>query len=763
MIAALALPSIIDVDKFRPQITQAVNDKINGELKLGKLHLSLWTGIDVSVDSVSLHINGQPKPVVESDKAYLEIPFWSLLTFSPRVTAVLIAPKVDVVKGKDAKLNIMALVKEGTPAQPSKPAQAASSSGLPAIVANASAGLRVKKGYLSFADEASGAKYVVDGFDVDVENLGLRRTVDASITLPLKVNTADMQVEGPVIAHAKITPDMSDAGDFSASGTAEVDASEMSFSLSKGMVKKSAKTTLTVSADFSGSQKEADLKKISLHFDKIGVDANGKIILQPKMITKMNVQTSGVDLASLEKFVPMLHEYALAGTARFQVKTDGPMEALTYSGQLEVSGGKAAYPAMLKAPISFGLQTKFSEKSLNLESVTVNGPSTDVLLKGSVENFKAPKFGFKLISKEINVDALMKSSDAKKTAEYFIPSLIPQAEAAPGHGKDKKKAPAHNAKGASVKATHAESDPAPAGNTGNPMLSLAKNPILENAAGTFNIAIGKVIAKGGTITDINANISLKNLALAVENASLKTCEGAVNAKFDANLKSPGLDFATSGTMKGLSAKAALTSYVPKFQNSLEGKLGANWNLKGRVYPQSAMMKALGGTMNLTAENGKLSTIDLKESIQGVMAKLPLLKGVSPPNIDQNFKSMRADMKFANGVITANPVEVVGTEKGVNLKGKSTIQEDLTQDTYVDVYDPNRLLPKEISNGKDVAMALHITGSVKNPQTDYGYTVGKLAKNVVKNQGADLINKALGNAGGDKGKEAVKGILKGLGF
>src|SRR5262249_41152592 len=135
------------------------------------------------------------------------------------------------------------------------------------------------------------------------------------------------------------------------------------------------------------------------------------------------------------------------------------------------------------------------------------------------------------------------------------------------------------------------------------------------------------------------------------------------------------------------------------------------------------------------------------------------------SIDQDFKSMRADLKFAGGTIDANPVEVIGSEKGVDIKGKSRIQEDLSQDTYVDVYDPHRLLPQEISNGKDAVMQVHVTGLVSSPKTDYGYTVGRLAKNVVKNQGkqliGDQIKKALG--GGDDKKSGVGGLLKGLGL
>ena len=45
--AALIVPLVVDVDKYRPQIQEATNQKINGSLELGKLKLSLWGQIRI--------------------------------------------------------------------------------------------------------------------------------------------------------------------------------------------------------------------------------------------------------------------------------------------------------------------------------------------------------------------------------------------------------------------------------------------------------------------------------------------------------------------------------------------------------------------------------------------------------------------------------------------------------------------------------------------------------------------------------------------
>ena len=54
LIALVVLPFVIDVDKYRPQIVNAVDERINGKLELGKLKLSLWGQVRVEVGGLTL-------------------------------------------------------------------------------------------------------------------------------------------------------------------------------------------------------------------------------------------------------------------------------------------------------------------------------------------------------------------------------------------------------------------------------------------------------------------------------------------------------------------------------------------------------------------------------------------------------------------------------------------------------------------------------------------------------------------------------------
>jgi uncharacterized protein involved in outer membrane biogenesis len=84
LVALVSVPLFVDVDQYRPVITAEANKRINGKLELGKLNLSLWGAIKIHAESIRLHVNGFPDPLVDTELFHLEIPFSSVITGSPR-------------------------------------------------------------------------------------------------------------------------------------------------------------------------------------------------------------------------------------------------------------------------------------------------------------------------------------------------------------------------------------------------------------------------------------------------------------------------------------------------------------------------------------------------------------------------------------------------------------------------------------------------------------------------------------------------------
>ena len=153
--------------------------------------------------------------------------------------------------------------------------------------------------------------------------------------------------------------------------------------------------------------------------------------------------------------------------------------------------------------------------------------------------------------------------------------------------------------------------------------------------------MGRITAYGAAFDQVNARVQLANLLLKIPEAGLKTFGGAIKANGEFDLKSPPLNYRSSGSVAGLSAKEAFKNYFPKYQNTLEGTLDSSWNVSVALYPSTVRMRSLKGTAKVAARDGSIKSVDFQESINAAMAKIPFLKNQKPIKMDNGFKIGRA--------------------------------------------------------------------------------------------------------------------------
>jgi AsmA family len=810
LVAIVSIPLFVDVDQYRPTIVSQANQRINGQLELGHLNLSLWGAIKIHADSIKVSVNGFPGAMLDTKQFHLEIPFLSVLSGAPQVIAVLDSPKISVVKEASGKMNVMELIKtvpaaptatpaapgaapaktsmvtDKLPAQvsaasakeaakkpaggkavnntvpkaesaapavpsapaapvaataPAAPAKPAEPMKVPALVAGAKLGLRITNGDLNYTDKLAKAEYQVIGLDVDARNLGLGSTMNLTIKAPVKGSSPTMSFEGPIEAVAEITPVLVNGVVKAAKGDVDFDATKLKVEMKGGVFHKTDSMPLTAKAQFDGNDKETVIKQLDLDFADMKIRGKGRVAREP-MAAKVEINSDPLNLAKVETFVPMAAAYGLKGTANLNVNVDWKPEALHANGDLQVTQGSVFMKEMLKAPLDFQIKAGFSENSFTLVKAALSGPDSELELTGNVKNFLAPQFSFALNGKSFNVDKtlVLPAAGAAKPKTASVLRLVDEAVAAEG------------AK--------------PAADV-NPMLELAKNPMILGAGGTVTAQLGRLTAYGANFDQINVRAQMQALKIGLQEASLKTFGGSIKSTGEFDLKNPGLLYHSVGTVSGISAKEAFTTYFPKFANTLEGTVDASWNVSGGAFPAATRIRSIKGGAKLVARDGAVKSVDFQGSINSALANVPFLHGKSV-HVDNGFKTLSCEIKFDNGTIKADPFEAQPRGQGFVLKGKSAIKEDLTQDTYVDVYDPQGQLPKEIQApaGKP-ALALHVTGPISSPQTDYGYTVSRLAqnagKNALKNGAAKALSGLLGgNKGGDQSNNNNSDPLKNAG-
>lgn len=795
LVAVVSIPLFVDVDQYRSYVTAEANKRINGQLELGKLKLSLWGAVKIHADSIRLKVNGFPEPLLDTKQFHVEIPFSSLLSGQPQVIAVLEAPKIGVVKEADGRMNVLELMPKGRSAEamvtdeavvaaaaaekkagaqknagakrkavpapvaesreavppaesrpsippPAAPAEdrvgtpppAAEPAKVPALLAGAKLGLRISEGDVRYLDKATKAEYQVAGLDLDARNLGLGSTMDVSLKAPLKGSSSTLSFSGPVTAEARLTPVLAGASVKSARGHLELDATALAVELKGGAFRKPSGMPLKATVQLDGNEAETLLRALDLQLSDFKLHGKGRVVAQP-LSARIDLTTDPgtIRLEKVQGFVPMAEPYQLKGVADFNADIDWKPELLKASGDLKVNDGSFFLKDVLQAPMQFKVQAGFTESSLNVTRAALSGPETEVELTGTVKNFLAPAFSFALSGKSFNVDKALVLP--KKTAASAAPwfALVPVA--------------------------HAEAPDV------NPMLGLAKNPVVAAASGTFTANLQRVVVYGALLEQVMARMNLQNMVLKVTEASLRTFGGTVRAQAEANLKSPGLGFSTQGSVASINAQNAFKTYFPKYERTLEGMVDANWNVSGAAYPAATRIRSLKGGAKIMAREGAVKSVDFQESINSAMQKIPFLKDQKPIKVDNGFKTLTAELRFDNGTIVAEPIEVLPRNQGFVVKGKSSILESLEQETLLDVYDPQGQLPKELANPGKPAIPLRIYGPITAPKTDYEYTLKRVASNAGKNVLKDQALKALGvsndpgKSDADKLKEAADALRK----
>lgn len=793
LVAVVSIPLFVNVDQYRPVIEAQANQRMNGKLSLGTLRLSLWGAIKIHAASIRVAVPSFEQPLLDTQRFHLEIPYLSILRGKPQVVAVLESPRVDLLKQADGRANFLELLKAppasadaantGTPtsatdsvvqasAAPEKkvdakktgaasapPAPVASAPSahpaaaqapsttqtptqVPALLANATLGLRIEKGDVTYRDLAGKSEYRVQGLDLDARNLGLGSSMDVSLRAPLKGSLPGIKFEGPVTAVAAITPVLVNGAVKAARGSIDLDATGLALDM-PGTFVKPAGMNLTLKTRLDGDERETLIRSLELQLHDFRVHSKGLATTQP-LQARLELVSDPIRLDKLKDVSPLVAPYGLRGSLNFQANVDLTADAVKTQGDLKLADGSVTYKEYFREPLGLQAQVSFTEASLNLARLSVTGPGSDLQLTGTVKNFLAPQFALTLSGKSLDLDRLLvdpatpAAASAPATAEKSAASvsdwIVARAVAAP---PAKKPAP--------VKMS--------------PIFELSKKPVLAKASGFLNAQLGRVVVKQAVLEQVNAKTQLQSLTYRIQEASLRTFGGLVKASGDFDLGTPGLVYRNKGAVAGISAKDAFRTYFPKYANTLEGDANADWSVSGALYPDTARLRTLKGGAKLLVRDGVVKSVDIQQTINQAMAKVPFLKDKKPFTVDDGFRTLTADVKFDNGVTRVEPIEMQPRNRGFVVKGSSVIQESLEQETHLDVYDPQGILPRDIQQPGKPALALRLTGPLTAPRTDYEYTVKKLAANAgtnaAKNVGGKLLDKILGDKKEEGGKDPLR--------
>ncbi len=659
--AALVIPFVVDVDRYRPKLIDIVNQNIHGKFDLGKLKLSLWGQVRVEIAGVSI-VDRAGKKLLSVNDAFLHIPFSSILGGSPLVVFKMDRPMIYVMKDKSGKINLLELMKSQQEKAQEKSTSPSSNIALPALVVRARVDMDMKNAQLIYADATTGLDTKLTDLNFSIHDVSLSRPMKMSLRTHIDTRLGKLfEVKGPIEFSAQAKPEIVDG---------KFDHMDMNSKLNMDQLLVQApelfekKPGIPFGADFVArlSQKEAKLQDLTARLHTVSLSASGTVSNigeeGKSPIVNMGLKSNSIEMKSWVELVPMLKDFQLSGTAQLNAGVNGPSDQLGYAGSFKIADFVAQSPRLKSKPKVDAL-VHFKTDQIEKMIVTVKAPGNDLQVQGSLVSFKKPKLDMSITSSGMDLDQLV---------DFPSSPVSSGGQGAVVSGK-----------------TGSASASSPTKTDYDAMLaSLRESSVMKEFSGLLDINIKQIKVYDVRLLEILSKVTVKDLVFSVDHSSMKVWNGTItaNKRVDFKPKAPAYQFGVQ--VKGLDMAKAMESQVKLFKNTLIGKADFAMNGSGSSLNPDLLIDRLNVKGNMKIAHAKFATIDigrmvteaLNNSISSIAQKVPALNGKkiqNLPNAESYYEWVTADFTLANGHFSSpNFYAKAEAQKGIDLKGNTDV-------------------------------------------------------------------------------------------
>lgn len=669
--AAVVLPFVIRVDQYRPEITAAMNQHLEGELSLGKLSLSLWGRIHVDVDGLTLK-DSQSKEVLKVQNAYFHLPFTSILGGSPALTLKMKKPQVFLEKSKSGVFNVVGLLKEKKAQAPSKDSSSSASSSssssaapsssaaLPAFASRARLGVELTEAQVSYLDQSTGDQHLLKDLNFVVRDLSLSRPTELEVWGDLDTSLGKKsKLKGPF----KITGEFTTALEKGALKKLDIewgmDLTDLEVQFPE-LFHKPAGTVAKLKLQGAASPHEFQIATFQANLHNLALNLEGVVSDLSAAEQKLDVkfQSNSVDLASWGGFVPALKASEIEGQVSLKGGASGPVSQLKYFSDVQLVRLSAKGPLFKEKPVLNGTINVVTDQIRHF-GVTINAPRNDIKLTGRLVSFARPQFTMLVESQSLDLDTLLNLPplEKKKQASWFQKAIIQTAHAA---------------------------DPKKTSDLDALFQPLRQSAILRAAQGKAQVSLGMVKAYDVVVKNITTQMRLRDLVAAIENFKFKVWDGSLNQNFSVDFKPSRPTYRMSSSIQGLNLKKAVSSQLQLFKNTVYGTLSFQMSGTGSSFNTDQALKNLNTQGKFTVKDAVFSSIDVgkmvtdavNKGIEKVAAKYPKIKDKKMKEWEgreSKYEYMTSSFSTRNGLFSAPGfVGKAVRGKGIDIRGNTQV-------------------------------------------------------------------------------------------
>jgi len=334
-----------------------------------------------------------------------------------------------------------------------------------------------------------------------------------------------------------------------------------------------------------GDGKETDMKMdLKLKNADPVMDADLEIVTKAMLDSKaqtLSLQGLNVELHSTGESFPN-------GAMDLELRSNvsGNFATQKYSmheTNIKIAGTGDAFPeGKLDVTMQTNIDADIANEALSLSSLVLSMIDTELTGNASVQSFSKPNVKFSLASELLDLDKLLPTSSAEEKVE---------------------------------------STPA---DENEPIELPTKT--LRDMRVNGDIAVGKLIVSGMTMTNVKATVTAKGGLLQVTPMSMNLYEGNMKGKASVDVRGDTPKYALSTDLAGVQIDKLSMDFLGEEKAYIRGLSSLAFDINTAGNSVAELKRALGGKINLNASNGALIDKKLAANVEKAAA---LLKGREP--------------------------------------------------------------------------------------------------------------------------------------
>ena len=688
----IIIPLVVDVDHYRPRLVTLANQKINGQLTVGKLSLSLWGHVQIQMKGLKL-TDVRNKEVLGAEEAFFQLPLWSLITGAPVVTLKVNHPRINVVKDRRGKVNLLELpvaspkpistgensnydetTAAGAPVatigQEPKQNGAADSARdfvAPSLFLKARLGLEFRDALLTYVDEVSAIHTEIKETNLVLRDLSLSHPTELEFWANLDTRYGKtLRLNGPAKLTGRAEPRFENGKFVDVKMAAHLDLDPVSI-LIPGIFEKKAGQATSADLSLLASGEKISIDHFTAKFLNAEIQGDVQVEL-PQSVTPaiaLQAQSNTIDLKAWATAIPQLAEYELAGTAALQFDVRGPTDRLKYQGQVNFKNVTAKLPQFKVPPVWDG-EIHVATDQVDRIFIHLSAPGSDLKIQGKLDSFSRPRLTLRASSSGIDFDQWVIFPAPGQSKKGDLSASADESSVTP------------NSRRESTAQTPVRAD------YDAQLATLRENEWAKKTTLHFNVDVKSLRAKGITVSQLLCYASFDQLTLGLDGCSFHLFGGEIKPSLQLRLAPSTPNYQWSAAVRRFDLGQAVASQLAMFKNTLTGWADLNLKGSGASLNPTAAMSRLKMEGQLQVNQANFVTIDiakmvseaLNQSLNKIAGQVPGLQGKKLPDLpahSSKYESITSHFSVQDGKFTAPDFYAQAVaHQGIDLRGRTAL-------------------------------------------------------------------------------------------